>query len=553
MRLTPFPAPPTGIRGEAGSAGAYMNNGLKSFTFRSLIQIHYHDRLSGVNKVIGLYAKAFDRIAAHGRGASLVLCAKSPKPHADFAPAQTVDMPLGDYRDFDSKSRFECAAAALAESIGKAIGGKSVETPVAIVGHNLSMGKNCALSAAFAQVARKHAGRDDAVRFYSVLHDFAEEGRSDCLAQIDKVKKWTDIENDLFPADGSFGMITLNANNAGILERAGFPADVLHNPVEGRPADTSRLGSACAANTRPESGGERPVILYPSRCISRKNILESILVCTFIYKADLLIGAAGTAARDRAVFETAVALCKKHRLPVTFDYGKVFADKSEKGVFTDKAFDVADACITTSVAEGFGYGLYEPWLYGKAVFGRKYLGFEPLAGVGFPGLYDRLPVPVQWISVVELRQKYWETMQKCFGKAGNIPLLASRKRFDKAFTEYFINNHTVDFGALDVPAQFKILESLLKSPGKTDEWEIACGDRLSIIGKSADKALYKSEKTVRYNQGRIQRHLSLAGFSGKLAQALSSGRRAKISGGGNREDILRQFCGFERFRLLLAK
>ena len=33
-------------------------------------------------------------------------------------------------------------------------------------------------------------------------------------------------------------------------------------------------------------------------------------------------------------------------------------------------YRIADACISTSVLEGFGYGLREPWLYGRAVLGR---------------------------------------------------------------------------------------------------------------------------------------------------------------------------------------
>jgi hypothetical protein len=556
---------------------------MKSPVPQSLVQVHYHDRLSGVNKVIGLYAEAFSRLHKGRAAPNIVVCGKSKKPQADFSPARTFSVPFCDYQEFSKKSQFEFVKASLVGSLGRVLKSQSVKLPVSVIGHNLSIGKNCALSSAFAEIARQYGGNNGAFRFYSVIHDFAEEGRLDCLKEIENVKKWVDIENDLFPSPDVVRLIILNSGNASILEKAGFPAFVLNDPVEdpgkgkivalGEPFFKSPSGDLGGANERKPitirtlSTSTRlsaslskgayfqqylPIILYPSRCISRKNMLEAILACNFIYKSNLLIGATGTDEKDLAAFKMAVKLSKNYKLPILFDYGRFLTDTSTKGVFTNKAFDRADACITTSIAEGFGYGLYEPWLYGKAVFGRKHPGFEPVAGVKFEGLYDQLPIPIKWVSIVYLRQKYWETMQKCFGRIENNELLSNGKKFDRAFTDYFIKDNTIDFGCLDSYSQFKIVESLLKEPRKMEEWDKVCGKQLSKIRKNADRAVFKSQRTIQYNQARINKYLSMKSFSKEFGKILSQKPPEKVKT-GCREEILREFCAFERFRLLLAK
>jgi hypothetical protein len=536
---------------------------MKQFKTRSLVQVHYHDRLSGVNKVIGLYARAFARLGKDG-GANLVLCRTSPPPSADFHPARTINATLCDYRDYTCKSQFDRVKASLVGSLEMVIRDKKVKTPVAIVGHNLSLGKNCGLTAAFAEVARLYADKAGDYRFFSVIHDFAEEGRADCLKRIGSVQSWSDIESDLFPDRTAVGLVTLNETNAFILRKAGYECSVLFDPVvASRGGIKKRLKSggnrplSSSAGLRASIAGRNhfqsdlPVILYPSRCISRKNILEAILVCTFIYKSNLMIGASGASETDVKTFKRANALCEKYALPVMFDYNRILDTRQARDVFTYEAFNVADAIITTSLAEGFGYGLYEPWLYGKAVFGRKHLGFEPIAGVRFKGLYDRLPVPMSWIDFGKLRDAYWTVMRRCFGAVKNNTAISNRKLFDRAFTNYFVENGTIDFGCLDTATQFAVIKGLLESPGKNDEWETRCKGHLSKIRKSADAALFKSDRLVRLNCGRIAGHLSLEAFSGGFGKILSRNGPQKKSA-GRREDLLRGFCRFERFRLLLG-
>jgi hypothetical protein len=531
---------------------------------KTLIQIHYHNQLCGVNKVVRLYAAAFEKISGKRAHLNFVLCAPSSKPGIEFSPAQTIPEPLCDYLTFSSKAQFVNVKSNLVSAFNRLFTGPSTKFPLCVIGHNLSLGKNCALSAAFAEMARQYSCTTKPVRFISVIHDFAEEGRGDCLAKIENVRQWTDIDADLFPKADTVRLVTLNDTNVSILGDAGFGAQLLYNPVAGPTKNKVIPKKPTATNKeklfiKAKLNGtifhdDRPVVLYPSRCISRKNILEALLICNSLCKANLLIGNSGADPKDKILYKNAIRLCSRQKLPVLFDYGGILSDQSAKGGFTNRGFDFADACITTSIAEGFGYGLFEPWLFNKAVFGRNYLGFKPIANMRFPGLYDRLPVPVKWLSISQLRDKYWEAMHNCFGMIEHTTLLSNRKKFNKAFNDFFIKDESIDFAGLDAMAQFSFLQSVVQSPGKIDEWEGLCGKELATIKKAFDTMLCKSEKTIRHNKRTIEKHLSLESFSKKLQTTLSIHPQKKIpTKNGSRDKILKEFCTFERFRLLLGK
>jgi hypothetical protein len=75
---------------------------------------------------------------------------------------------------------------------------------------------------------------------------------------------------------------------------------------------------------------------------------------------------------------------------------------------------------------------------------------------------------------------------------------------------------------------------------------------LSLIRESFDWTLNKSQRAIRENRDRIVNRLSPERFSGAFAKVVS-GNRPRESLQGRRDEILRQFCEFDRFRLLLAK
>ena len=320
----------------------------------SLIQIHYHDRLGGVNKVIGLYAAAFEKISGTSKPhANIVVCNTRLKDGKRFSPAKTQSIPLCDYREFFSKFRFLKTKAALTESFENLINNPLIPRPVCVIGHNLTLGKNCALSAAFAQCARNHAALSDDVTFLSIIHDFAEEARIDCIQRIARIRNMgIAIENELYPVLKNVRFCSPSRGNARLLKKAGLNAQWMVNPVEG----LKKTGEASARKKKELTKSllllakknaacfdeSLPMLLYSCRCIARKNILEAILLTTFVCKANLLLGAPGKSHCDRTLFAKTKRLCGRHRLPVVFDCGRVFNDTKAAYGFSPSLYEIAD-------------------------------------------------------------------------------------------------------------------------------------------------------------------------------------------------------------------
>ncbi|HAJ78469.1 MAG TPA: hypothetical protein DCO75_01745, partial [Fibrobacteres bacterium] len=304
---------------------------MKKFKPESFIQIHYHDRPGGVNSVISQYARAFDAMQAKFN-CIICCCDKNNKTLPGFAGL--IDIPECNYRTFKNRNDFIKTSDLLASAIGSIIDNPDLPRPICIIGHNLTLGKNCALSAAFSKCAEKSGFSDKEAIFISVVHDFAEEGRIENLAQISLLeKKGFNIKEYMYPIHENIRYISPNARNVAILKKAHLPAHLLLNPVTMAGVYPAKMEKMVNKNKYLSRLAEKdgtawesdiPVLFYPCRCICRKNILEAILISGFVFRSNLLLGSPGTSAGDTLLFKKVVGLCKKHPLPVIFDCNRIF-------------------------------------------------------------------------------------------------------------------------------------------------------------------------------------------------------------------------------------
>ncbi|MBD3392855.1 MAG: hypothetical protein GF418_12185 [Chitinivibrionales bacterium] len=254
----------------------------------SFVQIHYHNRTGGVTAVMRRYAAAFDGAGRAAATRNLVVAGTETSLCGESA--ELIDMPRCAYAQHKTMSEFLRARDILMHSLGGLVCDPSMPRPVRVVGHNLTLGKNLALSSAFAAIARRHAS-DRNLRFYSVVHDFAEEGRAHMVRQISRAEQWGwPMWDDLYASGARVRFVSVSPRNTRILRRAGLPAICLLNPVEesaparGRLSRRKRARIAGGLGRLARIDGTRfdpdlPSFLYPVRIISRKNILEAILVC----------------------------------------------------------------------------------------------------------------------------------------------------------------------------------------------------------------------------------------------------------------------------------
>lgn len=521
----------------------------------TLLQIHYHNRTGGVATIMRRYADAFAQ-SRRGRRPheSLIVCSaaagtKSP-PHGP----RIVDVKDCDYRSFRSRAQFLAARRRIMLTLLPIIEDPVPPGQVIVIGHNMNLGKNCALSSAFAGIARDCSLRPDPdarrVRFFSVVHDFAEEGRRDLLMQIETVQEFgIDIWDDLYPSLPNLQFVTPHPRNHSLLTRAGFQAHLLRNPV-------SRTGAGHGSGIRAQLRAglrkiakkdnvrldqSRPLVLYPSRIISRKNPVEAVLVAHVMFESTLLLGAPGASAPALALAADLRAVCRKHGIPVVFDAGRSAERFDARGESFSLLFEIADLCMTTSVAEGFGYAIYEPALHGRRVVGRFPEGFPFTEKKKFPFLYKRLLVPKVWVRTDVLRRRYYARLKTVPGWKGRMPSFGS---FSKMFDTAFTRGHGIDFGCLDVRSQLSVLQRCVQVPRAAEEWKRAFPAQTRRLLVSLDSAGHTRRGATPGASG---------SFEKSFTQCYLEKRRPRTpSYLPDPTAFLRHFCRIENFRLLMT-
>jgi glycosyltransferase involved in cell wall biosynthesis len=520
-----------------------------SFRPRTLIQLHYHNRPGGVTRVIGAYAQAFSRILGVDRARNLLLCHDSRDRSLLPPDMRVVNIPGCEYRDFRTRKAFLDARDTLIVLLGRVLDPRTAPRPVCVVAHNLTLGKNCALSSAFAQVAR--TCRDDpCVRFFSVVHDFAEEGRADRMQQVRRLaRSGVPMARDQYAAGAKVRFVSVNQRNAGLLRAAGLPAACLPNPivpVRALAISRSRITRACALAARRDGAAfdpRRPTVLYPGRLIARKNVCEAVLVACFLLRANLLIGRPGSSPADRRFCALLRQLCARYRLPVIFDAERLAANAGIKGPAFPALTAYADAVLSTSIAEGFGYALYEPWIIGTPVIGRRPLGFDGISKADY-AFYDSLPVPAHIVAVGRLRDHYYRHGRRCFGNRW----YPDKRRFVREFMREIVRAGAVDFGALDQEQQLAVLKRFAAIHRVDRDLRMRMGDGRIVV----DSWRIPDAHRIRSVRRAVLRRCGPAAFERSFRSLLLTGRSAAAPRKFNQAAILRYFSALEHLRLLMA-
>lgn len=439
----------------------------------ALVQIHYHDRLGGVRQVMTDYSDAFS--AAFGGGVpNRWWCKRSGS--VQWGAAQVEDLPGADYHSFISERAYRESAERLTRILLQRLktlpGGSG---PVAVVGHNLALGKNPALSEAFAEAARQTGGDGGRYRFYSVLHDFAEQGRFDLLSKLELLRRsGVAVDAALYAKGAPVHFVAPDQYVRDVTGLSEENLSILPNLVKIRETtkqlpdagQAGRLLKQCADRDGLFFNPRLPLYCYPSRMIYRKNVLEALLLTTVLRGGSLVTGPSGTTAADHRRMHAAVDLARRYRLSLVIDPRRCIEPSSASGTVFEQVnpfhliLPWVDGAVTTSLAEGFGYSLYEPGLYEIPLTGRFPEGISPSSGIAAHSLYRRFPVPCSWVHLDSCYRRYCLNLSKL--SQGNLP---AKQSFIKAF----IQHETVDFGHLGTKAQANIIQRILRSERRKKE------------------------------------------------------------------------------------
>lgn len=196
-------------------------------------------------------------------------------------------------------------------------------------------------------------------------------------------------------------------------------------------------------------------VLYAVRAIRRKNIGEAILFSLFFPPGQrLLITQPPTSPSDLATYGEWKDFCERFKLPVVFEAGERFDFPSLAGG--------AEYFLTTSVNEGFGFSVLEPWTIGQAVFGRYlpdvYQDFRDVS-MDLDHLYRGLSVPCEFFS----RRGYLGRLETDIYQAATAYGEQSLYGDFEDYLEGILDRDWFDFGGLDEIAQRQVLVRILQS------------------------------------------------------------------------------------------
>jgi len=372
--------------------------------------------------------------------------------------------------------------------------------------HNPTLAKN----RQFLEIIR--ALQNEGANLLLQIHDFAEDGRPQAYFF------------DAYPADCHYCVI--NNRDYAILLKAGLKKKGLHLlentvtvPFTGRPPEI-----------------KNSMILYPIRAIRRKNIGEAVLLSLFLKPGQsLVITLPPNSPADIQSYRDWKAFVQKQNLNVAFDQG------------LSQAFEAlvlsAEFLITTSITEGFGFSFLEPWLFGKLLWGRK-LGdicrYFETHGIRLEHLYNRLDVPVDWIGLRQLRQKWLAcVLHTCV--LFNFPI--DRGRLSKSF-ESITQDGKIDFGMLDESFQKQAVARLLSGS--------RCRRRLIQDNPflSAPGTVSNPEALIAANRAAVIRHYHPQAYRTRLMNIYHQVRTTPIGHKIDRAALVASFLKPEEFSLL---
>lgn len=379
--------------------------------------IHYHLKTGGVTNVIR------QQVLALKNAGWQVMVLAGEMPPDDF-PAEVHFIPgIG----YEHLLEDEHSAKSVVQSIMKVLMRRWPNGPDVVHVHNPTLAKNQLLQRVLKYL--QAAG----LRLLCQIHDFAEDGRPNAYF------------DEAYVADCHYAVI--NQRDYRILINAGLKetgCHILPNPV-------SWPGPAI-----PGSPDADAPVLYPIRAIRRKNIGEAILLMLYHKPtAKLAITQPPNSPADIESYLQWQTFVERHNLPVQFEAG------------VNRNFIVLMSqcryALTTSITEGFGFAFLEPWLAGKALWGRLLpdicQGFMD-AGVYLDHMYDKLMVPLAWIDGDVLAQR-WKSAIGRISVHYKHP--CAQTEIDAAWDSIRANGR-IDFGLLDEEFQQQIIRKVLEYP-----------------------------------------------------------------------------------------
>lgn len=390
--------------------------------------------------------------------------------------------------------------------------------------HNHTLGK----TAEYTKLATQLARSGNNVLYH--LHDFCEDNRPSNYERLSENEDNTPAKDCMYPVGDHIEYGLLNGRDLRILKESGIDEsylNLLSNPVvsEAREWDLSATFTGLPSSKK--------LTLYPVRGIPRKNIGEFVLWSVLADEGNhFAMTLAPQNPKYKAGYDAWTKFTEKYDLPVTFEAGKKW------NVSYTEILGRADRIITTSIAEGFGLVFLEAWLIGKPLAGRLIPSVTSdfvSNGIKFPGMYQELLIPLEWIGGVDVRKELETGIRSTLKSYGQR---ISGEKIEK-WLDDMIEGGKIDFGRLSSELQRKVIERILKEPDLIKELPVLDS---AVIG----------EETIEQNRSLVKEKYSLEEYGSKLYDLYVQLGESKVSEVSyiDPEVILHNFLSPDYFSLL---
>ena len=430
--------------------------------------VHYHLNRGGVTQVIANHLRSLDAAGDATTPESIAIFYGGRHegwPDDLLSQLDALDVSLcvveGLEYDEDRVARPRLLAEALHAAF-KRIGFVPQETVVHV--HNHALGKNVSLPGALAELARRE------YHLLLQIHDFPEDFRPANYRRLSTALASggaADLPSILYPQAEHIHYSTLNGRDDAILRRAGVAASRRHmlpNPV----ADLGELPRRSAArDSLAATFGvpqDRRFLLYPVRCIRRKNVGEALL-WSALAKRDTTVGLTlpPLNPQEQPSYQAWRRLATELELPCVFELG------APGGLPFHENLAAADRLLTTSVAEGFGMVFLESWLADRPLIGRDLPEITAdfvAAGIQFDRLQPQLSVRVDWVGKDRFAEMFQAAYLQARADYGRRPPAADELRRQ---IEPLVDDDQVDFGMLSSRLQQEVIRSVCEDARRADD------------------------------------------------------------------------------------
>ncbi len=400
--------------------------------------------------------------------------------------------------------------------------------------HNHALGKNASLPMCLTRLAA------DGYALLLQIHDFAEDLRPDNYRPL----REAGLVDKLYPQADHIHYAVLNGRDAGILKNVGVPKQRLHwlpNPVPPIHGLPDRDDARAALADRFQVGPDERFVLYPVRCIRRKNLGE-VLLHSALAPPGMVVGLTLPPQNpvEVPIFEGWKKLAAELELPCRFDVG------APDGLSFGENLVAADLIVTTSLAEGFGMVFLESWLAGRPLFGRdlpEITGDFAQSGIRLDWLHERLNVPMDWVGVHAFQRMMLDAYKRTLQAYGrdepdDLPRMLRERTSGEA----------LDFGDLDETLQQQVIRIVSRS--EADRRRVL--DLNPWIGEALKPRKNGAPEAIEHNIRVIAEHYGLEPSGRRLLdmyRRVAAGSRNGIPEPLAQSDrILDSFLDFARFR-----